>query len=116
MKRNPIRLGALLAALFFTAGGPAFAQSDNTNSATDPTYYDSWYYFYAPPSSPYWRDGDFERRQWYAYAPSSHARGPAYYESWRYYDAPTRYYPAPGVTPLGTVTAPGYSGPRAVTP
>lgn len=110
-------IGAALAATMLAAGGSAFAQADNSNSATDPTYYGSWYWWNpAPVATPYWRDHDYASPSVTVYGPTVTWRGPAYYEEWRYYDAPVRYYPSPSVTPLGTITDPSYMGPRDVTP
>jgi hypothetical protein len=112
----PRTLRAVVAAASLVAAAAAGAQADNTNSATDPTYYDAWYGFHPVPTTPYWRDSEFNEPRRYAYGPATHSRGPAYYESWRYYDSPPRYYASPSVTPLGTVTQPGYMGPRDVRP
>lgn len=116
MIRNRTAWRAVVAAVALAAAANAGAQADNTNSATDPTYYDSYYGFRPLPSSPYARDADFNVPRQYIYGPSSHSRGPAYYEPWRYYDQPPIVIASPGVTPLGTVTQPGYMGPRDVKP
>lgn len=109
-------LRAFAAAACLAAAATASAQADNSNSATDPTYYDAYYGFNPLPAAPFSRDTEFNVPHEFVYGPSSHARGPAYYEPWRYYDQPPIIVAEPGVTPLGTVTAPGYMGPRDVTP
>jgi hypothetical protein len=115
MNRTMIRhgLGAALAAAMLAAGGNAFAQADNTNSASDPTYYGSWYWWHPRTVAPrYGRDDDATRRV-YIYGPTVTYRGPAFYDSWSYYNPPgVTYYTYPAETPLGLITDPAYMGPR----
>ena len=118
MNRTILRysLCAIAAAACLAAAATASAQADNSNSATDPTYYDAYYGFRPLPPAPYARDDDFTVRRDFVYGPSSHSRGPAYYEPWRYYNQPPIIVASPSVTPLGTVVQPGYMGPRDVRP
>ena len=114
MTRNRIR--TVLAAALLAASTGALAQADNTNSATDPTYYGGWHWWNPSTAPRVYREEDYSTPRVYIYGPTVTYRGPAYYEQWRYYDPPVTYFPAPGTTPLGTVTAPDYMGPRDVTP
>ena len=117
-RKNTLRhaLGAALAASMLAAGGSALAQADNTNSATDPTYYGSWFWWNPAQDTRYWRHDIDATPRVYVYGPAVTYTGPAYYESWRYYDPPVTFYTYPSATPLGVVTEPGYMGPRDVTP
>ena len=119
MNRKLIRhgIGAALAAALLGAGGSAIAQADNTNSASDPTYYGSWYWWHPQPATRYWRNDFDATPRVYIYGPTVTYRGPAVYDSWRYYDPPgVTYYTYPAETPLGIVTDPTYMGPRDATP
>jgi hypothetical protein len=98
-------LGTLVAATMLTAGG-AYAQADNSNSATDPTYYDSYYTFSWHPYAPYWREGYAPAPRYYVFGSRDHYRGPAYYDRWYYYNPPT--YPS-GVTIVGSAEFPIYT-------
>jgi len=116
-RKNLVR--SLVAASLLAAGTGAFAQADNSNSASDPTYYGSWYYW--NPLQPsgtveVWTYRDYATPRWYVYGPTVTYRGPAVYDGWRYYDPPgVTYYTYPAETPLGIVTDPAYMGPRDAT-
>lgn len=109
-------LAASLLAVGTTTGTTAFAQADNSNSASDPSYYGSWYYW--SPLAPsgtveVWTPRDYVTPRWYVYGPTVTYRGPAYYDSWTYYSTPH----SPSYTASATVnTQPGYMGPRDAKP
>ena len=109
---NRHRIRTLVGAALLAVGTSAFAQSDNSNSATDPTYYGSWYYFTPAPSASYevWTYRDYASPRWHVYGPRTTYYGPAYYDSWYYFRPPQ----SGSVTALGTITDPAYMGPRDV--
>ena len=113
-RKNLVR--SLVAASLLAVGTGAFAQADNSNSSTDPTYYGSWYYWnpVAPRTGTVevWTYRDYATPRWYVYGPSVSYHGPAYYDSWSYYQPPQ----GSTVTAMGTMTQPGYMGPRDVKP
>jgi hypothetical protein len=109
---NRNRIRTLVGAALLAVGTGAFAQADNSNSATDPTYYGAWYYFDATPGATVetWTYRDYVTPRWHVYGPTVTYYGPAYYDSWYYFRPPQ----SGTVTALGTITDPAYSGPRDV--
>ena len=109
-RKNRIR--TMIGAALLAVGTGAFAQADNSNSVSDPSYYGSWYYFNPLPRAnvEVWTYRDYASPRWYTYGPSVTYHGPAYYDSWYYYNSPSRG----SVTALGTITDPAYMGPRDV--
>ena len=106
------RIRTLVGAALLAVGTGAFAQADNSNSATDPTYYGSWYFWNPAPraSVEVWTYHDYTTPRWYVYGPTVTYRGPAYYDNWYYYNPPSN------ATAMGTITQPGYMGPRDAKP
>jgi hypothetical protein len=112
-RKNFVRTA--IAASLMAIGTAAFAQADNTNSASDPTYYGSWYYwnpFVSSPTVEVYTYRDYSTPRWYLYGPRANYHGPGYYDSWAYYDTPTNPSWSASAS-LGT--QPGYMGPRDVT-
>jgi len=112
-RKNLVRTA--IAASLLAIGTSAFAQADNSNSATDPSYYGSWYYWnpVAPSGTvEVWTYRDYSTPRWYRYGPTVTYHGPAYYDSWTYYSTPTR----PSYSASATITQPGYMGPRDAKP
>ena len=112
-RKNLVR--SLVAASLLAMGTGAFAQADNSNSASDPTYYGSWYYWNpVHPSGTVeaWTYRDYATPRWYVYGPTVTYHGPAYYDNWAYYNTPQ----GSSITAMGTITQPGYMGPRDVKP
>ncbi len=58
-RKNLVR--SLVAASLLAIGTGAFAQADNSNSASDPTYYGSWYYWNPRASVGHGRSLDVSR-------------------------------------------------------
>ena len=113
-RKNFVRTA--VAASLMALAGAAFAQEDNSNSATDPTYYGSWYYWNplvtAPGDVEVYTYRDYWTPRWYLYGPRATYHGPGYYDRWAYYDTPSNPSWSASAS-LGT--QPGYMGPRDVT-